>query len=536
MTPNEPVGSARERQARRRSEYLVLATIPMLVAVLLGWLLYDGVARAQITTSSMRHTQDVIIQAYRVLSALQDAETGQRGYLLTGDSTYLEPFTRGMNDVESAMTSLRQLTSDNATQGRSLDTLEQLRRAKAAELALTIRLRREQGAARAMGVVRTNTGKRTMDEFRGVIVAVIAEERRLLAIREADDSRRSRVLVAIIIGGALMTALVTLVVNRRLMWQAAQETRLAADLESQNAVLTDQGLELELQAERLQEQANELEMQNEELQEVTSESMERAREAQDARAMAEAANKAKSDFLAVMSHELRTPLNAIAGYAELMQLGVPEPAPKVHQEYLARIQRSQQHLLGLINSVLNFARLESGSVNYVVGDVSVASLLDGVEPLIAPQMAVRGHTYTCEPCDGALMVRADADKVTQILLNLISNAQKFTPPAGRITMSATAIDAGADSLVAFHVTDTGPGIPEDKQRAIFDPFVQLDPERTRRSGGVGLGLAISRELARGMGGELTVDSVVGAGSRFTLTLPRSALGAVAAVSRQPTTR
>jgi len=116
------------------------------------------------------------------------------------------------------------------------------------------------------------------------------------------------------------------------------------------------------------------------------------------------------------------------------------------------------------------------------------------------------------------MVRADADKVTQILLNLISNAQKFTPPAGRITVSTTTPD---DSSVAIRVTDTGPGIPEDKQRAIFDPFVQLDPERTRRSGGVGLGLAISRELARRMGGELSVESVVGEGSSFTLTLPRS---------------
>jgi signal transduction histidine kinase len=156
-------------------------------------------------------------------------------------------------------------------------------------------------------------------------------------------------------------------------------------------------------------------------------------------------------------------------------------------------------------------------VEYDTTDVVVGVLLAGVEPLIAPQVAARGHLYHCEPCDRTLVVRADADKAMQILINLLSNSIKFTPTGGSITMSAEALDG----VAAIRVHDTGPGIPDDKKAAIFDPFIQLDTSRTRTSEGTGLGLSISRNLARGMGGDLTVESTLGLGSTFTLTLPRA---------------
>jgi len=240
-------------------------------------------------------------------------------------------------------------------------------------------------------------------------------------------------------------------------------------------------------------------------------------EAEEARARADEANRAKTEFLAVMSHELRTPLNAIAGYAELLEIGIHGPLTDSQREAIARIQRSERHLLGLINDVLNFAKIDAGHVHIEVGPMPVHETLAALEALVAPQVRAKRLVYGYTPCAPEVSVDADPEKVRQILLNLLSNAIKFTEPEGRIAVSC---DVEA-RLVRLHVTDTGVGIPSDKLDRIFEPFVQLQPGRTRTHEGTGLGLAISRDLARAMHGEITVDSTVGVGSTFTLTLPRS---------------
>lgn len=239
-------------------------------------------------------------------------------------------------------------------------------------------------------------------------------------------------------------------------------------------------------------------------------------EAEAARAEAERASRAKSDFLAMMSHELRTPLNAIAGYAELIELGLRGAVTDAQVVDLQKIRQNQRHLLGLINSVLNFARLDAGRVMYDLANVPVAASVRAVESLIEPQLRERQLVYQISPCDATVTARADSEKLQQILLNLLGNAAKFTAAGGRIDISC----AAEARLVRLSVRDTGIGIPAEQFERIFEPFVQAN--RTIRSSkeGVGLGLAISRELARGMGGELTVESEVGVGSTFTLTLPR----------------
>ena len=257
--------------------------------------------------------------------------------------------------------------------------------------------------------------------------------------------------------------------------------------------------------------------------EVAGQALERARlyaaesharaEAERARRDAEAANAAKSDFLAVMSHELRTPLNAIAGYTQLLELGVRGPVTPGQLEDLARIQRSQRHLLGLINDVLNFARLDAGRVEFHMERVPVAELLLHATEIIAPQTEARGITFHAADADG-LAVYADREKVQQVLLNLLANAARFTPPGGRIEVS-TERDG---EMVRLHVRDTGPGIPADQWERVFEPFVQLGRSRSSPGEGSGLGLAISRDLARGMNGELSVASVAGSGTCFTLDL------------------
>jgi signal transduction histidine kinase len=240
-----------------------------------------------------------------------------------------------------------------------------------------------------------------------------------------------------------------------------------------------------------------------------------ANAARRAKVDAEIASRAKNQFLTVMSHELRTPLNAIGGYAELLELGIHGPVSDEQRDSLERIQRNQRHLLGLINQVLDYSKLEIGRLRYDIGEVVIARVLAAVEAVARPRMTAKRLRYVA-PSDSSLVVHADADKVQQILLNLLTNATKFTGDGGTIE-----VDCFADvARVYVNVRDTGVGIADERLATIFEPFVQTDEGYRRTTDGIGLGLAISRELARGMNGTLTVASVPGEGSTFTLALPR----------------
>jgi len=280
-----------------------------------------------------------------------------------------------------------------------------------------------------------------------------------------------------------------------------------------------------LEVERLLAESNEsrraeLELANRQLQEQAKALQERSE-------AAEKANRAKSEFLAVMSHELRTPLNAIGGYTELIELGVHGQVTEAQRIALGRIQSSQRHLLGLISGVLDYSRVEAGAVVYRFVDVPVAEAVAEAETLVAPQLRQKGLAFTWSGCTATLAVRADREKLQQILLNLLGNAVKFTHAregaAGRIEVECSvATRAGEEKArerVQIHVRDTGEGIAPEELERVFAPFVQVDQRFTRPHAGVGLGLAISRDLARGMGGDLTVESELGVGSTFTLTLP-----------------
>ena len=247
----------------------------------------------------------------------------------------------------------------------------------------------------------------------------------------------------------------------------------------------------------------------------------RHEEADEARRQAEQANRAKGDFLAVMSHELRTPLNAISGYAELMEMGIHGPVTDAQLQALDRIQASQRHLLGLINQVLNYTRIEAGALRFQLSDMPLGEAIGAAEALVVPQMRARGLRYVFGGCDPALAVRADREKLQQVLLNLLSNAVKFTEPGGEVRVAC----ATHGTTVRVTVVDTGVGVAREQLAQIFEPFVQVDQRLTRPHEGVGLGLAISRELARGMGGDLTADSTPGVGSTFTLLLPVARGGA-----------
>jgi len=232
---------------------------------------------------------------------------------------------------------------------------------------------------------------------------------------------------------------------------------------------------------------------------------------------AEAANRANTAFLGAMSHELRAPLNAIGGYIELLDLGLRGPVTDDQRADFARVKTNQQHLALLITEVLNFARAGSGGVFYAVSDINGCDALRHAIQLIEPLIAQRGLVFDGISGDSSIVARADPEKVAQILVNLLSNAIKFTPAGGHISAECAVVD----DTVTLSISDTGPGVPRDKFGAIFGRFVQLKEGLADRESGVGLGLAISRDLARAMNGDLTVESTEGKGARFTLSLPRA---------------
>ena len=235
---------------------------------------------------------------------------------------------------------------------------------------------------------------------------------------------------------------------------------------------------------------------------------------------AETANKAKTAFLGAMSHELRTPLNAIGGYIDLLDMGLRGPVTERQRADFARVKTNQQHLALLITEILNFVQVGSGRVTYSVTDVPAREAMEYAIELIEPLFGQKSISFDGVSGDATIVARADRSRVTQILVNLLSNAIKFTLPGGHISASCA---AGGDT-VAMQISDTGIGIAAEKQEAIFEAFIQLKETLAGRESGVGLGLAISRDLARAMKGDLTVESAEGKGARFTLSLPRARYG------------
>ena len=239
-------------------------------------------------------------------------------------------------------------------------------------------------------------------------------------------------------------------------------------------------------------------------------------EADAARREAQAANEAKGRFVSMVSHELRTPLGAIGGYAALLQEEIHGTLGEQQRKFVERIKHNQQHLLRLVNELLDLAKIESGQFPLKIGTVQVQKIVESVSTMIEPQISSSGLRFEVLYGEKNLCVVADHERVEQILLNLLANAVKFTPAGGAVTISTS----HSDGEVLLHVRDTGRGIPAHQVEEVFQPFVQIHTRAPGMSRGTGLGLAISRELARAMGGDLSLKSEVGVGSTFTLCLPR----------------
>ncbi|HEX2722931.1 MAG TPA: PAS domain-containing sensor histidine kinase [Gemmatimonadaceae bacterium] len=263
--------------------------------------------------------------------------------------------------------------------------------------------------------------------------------------------------------------------------------------------------------------------------EVRSLNAELERRVAERTAALEAANWAKAEFLSVMAHELRTPLNAIIGYAELLEMGIPGPVSEGQIMHLSRIRSSGQRLIGLVNEVLDLGKVEAGQLRVVREECAMSDAIEAALSLVAPQAAGRGIGIVNDCCpEPPLMYLGDQNRVEQIIINLLSNAIKFTEAGGEVTIECR-MDMKTDAelrtfdirhpWLALRVRDTGIGMSSEALQRVFDPFVQVERPLTRTRGGTGLGLTISRRLARLMGGDLTAQSTPGLGSTFTLWLP-----------------
>jgi signal transduction histidine kinase len=239
------------------------------------------------------------------------------------------------------------------------------------------------------------------------------------------------------------------------------------------------------------------------------------------------ANRAKSQFLATLSHEIRTPINAIVGYTDLLDLEVAGPMTAKQKEYVIRIQSSSQHLIGLVDDILDLAKVEAGRMDLKHEAFRAADSITAAIELIEPQASGAGLAISNAASGASDLYRGDDDRVRQILVILLSNAVKFTERGGNVTVSCGTVETPGDEAsldgdspwVFLRVADTGIGIAATEAGAVFEPFVQVDPGKTRKRGGAGLGLAIGLELARRMGGDLTLRGALGKGSTFTLWLP-----------------
>jgi signal transduction histidine kinase len=471
---------------------IAIALGSAVLTLLVGVAALVVVLRLRGAIDAVDHTNSVLRNLDGLLGSIVDAETGQRGYIITGDSAYLEPYHDGRVAADSYVVNLQKLITDREQRVR-LDSLQTLEQDKIAELDRSVSLRQANPAS-AIAHVRSGVGKALMDSVRILSAHMSESERRRLAARDASRLRIRDLALVVIFVGTLAGFLLAWITNRSI------RTDVIAQQKTQE--------QLELQASQLEEQAVEMEQTLEQLRETTA-------QAEEARDAAEVANRAKNDFLAVMSHELRTPLNAIVGYAELLHDGVTGPVTQEQQEQLERVELSARHLVELVDDILSFSRLESGRDNIRYAPVDLATITREAGALVEPVARSKGLTFTVELPNEDTTITTDPAKVRQVLVNLLSNAIKFTDE-GTIRLASHVEPA----CVVFEVEDTGIGIAREHQERVFETFWQVDQTATRKAGGAGLGLSVSRRLARALGGDLGVESDIGNGSRFRFWLPR----------------
>ena len=373
-----------------------------------------------------------------VLQRLTDLESAQRAYLLTGDASAIRPWEDRSAGIQRDFDSLHTLAGTDAPEGPLVATLQRLVDLRLADLSRVVTVGptgRRDSATRAAAL---ETGRATMDSVRSVLARIRSDEEQVIAASALTLARRRATLNVVVLAGTTLAVIVALFVNALLTGYARDRERTATLLASQTREPEQQNAVFRRQATERAAANRELERTTAELQAASAELARTAAEGERARETAEMANRAKGDFLAAMSHELRMPLNAIVGYAALLKEGVRGPMSEDQHGDVTRIVRAARHLLGLINDLLNFARLDAGKLRIDRAAVPVDELLAAATAMMEVQARAKHLTLTRMPCDTSAVALADHDKTLQIVVNLLSNAVKFTAPGGRIDVVCAA--------------------------------------------------------------------------------------------------
>ena len=446
--------------------------IPALVA--LAMIVYGVVTSSINTKDNVRdaarvsHSRDVLLNLQDMLRYMLDLETGQRGFIIVGEESYLEPYQIALKKVDDEIARLTDLTYDNPSQQLRIGMIKEVIEQRKSSLKLAIDARRDRGIDAAIAQVKGGGGKAQMLRLREIIDSMRTEELLILNKRQeklTGSLRRTNRAVVIagcvaITAGAIGAVLLMLVLSSR-----EREERLRFEKEK-----------------------------------------------------AENADRAKSDFLAMMSHEIRTPMNAILGFSELLHDAVETPQQK---HFAGAIISSGNSLLSLINDILDLSKIEAGKIELQPETVAMAKFAENLKTLFSFRAAEKGLQYSVQVTPSVPpWLTFDALRLRQVLVNLIGNAIKFSNE-GTVTVLIGADAIMQDDTLMLHVevTDTGIGISEGNLPDIFRPFYQIDSCQSRQFEGTGLGLSISRSLVESMNGKLSVQSILGIGSIFHVSVP-----------------
>lgn len=487
-----------DRSLRFKGFTVLALPLSMLFVATTGF--YFASSEWEAAQRRVTHSREVAAQLATVGGSVLDGETGIRGFLASGDERFLEPTVLARDRLPGELDRLAGQVSEHPRQA------ERVQRLRAA-LAEGYQVEVPPGLTSASEAARLgewlSRQKVSTDRVRGLLAAMADTERRLLADRLA---RRDAWTWWARVG---MVAALAVGLAGGLLSMRAFTVGIAARLERLR--LDTDGLPRGELGNHVDAARDEIGVLSRRLHEVGTRWLMWQSEAHAARSAAEAANRAKSEFLSRMSHELRTPLNAVLGFAQILEMDLPPD----QQDSVRQIRRAGRHLLDLINEVLDISRIEAGQMALSPEPVGVLDLIDEAVELIAPLAAAQGVTVHAAPrlCD--CHVLADRQRAKQVLLNLLSNAVKYNRRDGTVTVQCVIVD---ETTAVIEVHDTGIGIPAQDLPKLFVPFERLGAAQSDIEG-TGVGLALSRRLAQVMGGDLEVSSEAGRGSVFTFSLP-----------------
>ena len=465
----------------------LLYLIPAVVA--LATIIYGVVASAVDTrrnlsdSGDVAHSRKVLVALQETVGYMLDLETGQRGFIITGDEAYLEPYESALRKVDSPVATLAELTRGNPSQQLKIGMIQEVVSERKKFMAHSIEVRRDQGLNAAVTELQKGGGKDQMNRIRQLIDEMRDEEvvRIDRTLHKLAENLRRTDFTVYVAGIVAIGSGVTGVVLLLLFLSASGREQL----------------------HRLQKEK------------------------------AEEADRAKSDFLAMMSHEIRTPMNAILGFGELLH-DMVETSQQKH--FSAAILSSGNALLSLINDILDLSKIEAGKLDLYPEPILMEQFTENLHTLFSFRAAEKGLDYSIriDPKVPA-QLSFDALRLRQILVNLVGNAIKFTRE-GSVHVGIRATPAAEGEMVMLHieVTDTGIGIPADQLAEIFRPFYQIDSRQGRQFQGTGLGLSISCRLIEAMAGTITVDSVLGKGSVFRVALPTRVSNRPEKIAVEPT--